>query len=157
MPVMDGYEATAKIRQLPGGEAVKIVAITASAFKEQRPKILAAGCDEVVHKPFKAHEVFDAMQQLLGVHYRYEEKSRKESEGTAVLLTAEMMVALPEELKQALKQSAQVLDTTLVGEVIESIRVDYADIADGLQMLVNDYRFDAIQKLLNTSSNSDEK
>ena len=42
MPVVDGYEASRRIRGLPGGEAVKIVAITASAFKEQRPDILAA-------------------------------------------------------------------------------------------------------------------
>ena len=43
MPVMDGYEATRRIRGLPGGDTVKIVAITASAFKEQRSDILAAG------------------------------------------------------------------------------------------------------------------
>ncbi|MEJ2693854.1 MAG: ATP-binding protein, partial [Candidatus Thiodiazotropha sp.] len=40
MPVMDGYEATIRIRELPGGDTVKIVALTASAFKEQREKIL---------------------------------------------------------------------------------------------------------------------
>ena len=54
MPVMNGYKATKKIRSLPGGEMVKIVAITASAFKEQHQTILEAGCDAIVHKPFKA-------------------------------------------------------------------------------------------------------
>jgi CheY-like chemotaxis protein len=63
MPVMDGYEATRKIRALPCGEAVKIVALTASAFKEQRKSILQAGCDDVVLKPFQAHELFDAMAE----------------------------------------------------------------------------------------------
>ena len=66
MPVMDGYEATAKIRELPGGNTVKIVAITASAFKEQRKTIIEAGCNEVVHKPFKSHEIFDAIQSIWG-------------------------------------------------------------------------------------------
>ena len=61
MPVMDGFEASRRIRALPGGDAVKIVALTASAFKEQRRKILKAGCDEVVHKPFLAHEIFAAL------------------------------------------------------------------------------------------------
>jgi CheY-like chemotaxis protein len=63
MLIMDGREATRKIRALPCGEAVKIVALTASAFKEQRKSILQAGCDDVVLKPFQAHELFDAMAE----------------------------------------------------------------------------------------------
>ena len=46
MPVMDVYKPTAKFRSLPGDDKVKIVAITASAFKDQRQDILGAGCDE---------------------------------------------------------------------------------------------------------------
>ena len=41
MPVLDGYAATHEIRTLPGGEAVKIVAVTASALEEQQDEILA--------------------------------------------------------------------------------------------------------------------
>ncbi|MDD5755407.1 MAG: ATP-binding protein, partial [Methylococcales bacterium] len=52
MPVMNGYEATMKIRQLAGGDKVKIIALTASAFKEQHSNIIKAGCDAVLHKPF---------------------------------------------------------------------------------------------------------
>ena len=46
MPVMDGYAATRKIRELPGGGEVKIVAVTASVLAEHREPILAAGCDD---------------------------------------------------------------------------------------------------------------
>src|SRR5665811_918942 len=45
MPVMDGLEATRHIRELPGGRAVKIVAVTASAFMEQRSEMLKADMD----------------------------------------------------------------------------------------------------------------
>ncbi|MET0092115.1 MAG: ATP-binding protein, partial [Sedimenticola sp.] len=72
MPVMDGYEATARIRELPGGDSVKIVAITASAFQEQRKKILDAGCDDIMHKPFHALDFFDCMGSLLGVFFYYD-------------------------------------------------------------------------------------
>jgi PAS domain S-box-containing protein len=58
MPVMDGLEATRRIRALPGGEAVKIVALTASVFAEQRGEILAAGMDDILHKPFQPREIF---------------------------------------------------------------------------------------------------
>ena len=53
MPVMDGIEATSRIRELPGGHEVKIVAVTASAFMEQRAQLLEAGMDEYVCKPSK--------------------------------------------------------------------------------------------------------
>jgi CheY-like chemotaxis protein len=58
MPVMDGLEATRRIRALPGGEAVKIVALTASVFAEQRGEMLAAGMDDILHKPFQPRQRF---------------------------------------------------------------------------------------------------
>ena len=66
MPVLDGYAATQQIRALPGGQDVKIVAVTASALAEQQQDILAAGCDEVVRKPFQEHEIFEAMEPPAG-------------------------------------------------------------------------------------------
>jgi PAS domain S-box-containing protein len=52
MPGMDGMQTTAKIRQLPGCKDLPIVALTASAFNEQRTAALRAGMDAVVTKPF---------------------------------------------------------------------------------------------------------
>ena len=66
MPVMDGVEATRRIRALPDGQAVKIVAVTASAFKEQRQEMLDAGMDDFVRKPYRFHEIYDCMAKQLG-------------------------------------------------------------------------------------------
>ncbi|GAG17292.1 unnamed protein product, partial [marine sediment metagenome] len=66
MPVQDGYATTRKIRTLPGGEAIRIVAVTASVLLEQQEEILAAGCDELIRKPFQDHEIFDSMARQLG-------------------------------------------------------------------------------------------
>ena len=53
MPVMDGLEATRRIRALDGGREVKIVALSASVFKEEREQVLAAGVDDFVPKPIQ--------------------------------------------------------------------------------------------------------
>jgi len=57
MPVMDGLEATRRIRQeVPGGARVPIVGLTASALKEQAEACRAAGMDDVIAKPIdRAH------------------------------------------------------------------------------------------------------
>ena len=53
MPVMDGYQATAAIRALPGGDKLKIIAFSANAFEEDREKSLRAGMDAHISKPLK--------------------------------------------------------------------------------------------------------
>ena len=144
MPVMDGYEATAEIRKLPSGDKVKIVAITASAFHEQHQKILDAGCDEVVHKPFKVHEVFDSMQQHLGVRYIHETEKAE----PAIKLTSEMLAKLPVEQREALRQAAHDLGISATDQVIETIRSEHPEIADALQLMANAYQFGKILALL---------
>jgi CheY-like chemotaxis protein len=97
MPVMDGYEAVRQIRQCSGGDTVPIIAITASAFREQRQEILAAGCDDMVIKPFQAHEIFEAMGRLLNIEYIYEpESGAAQDRVPEVELTSAMLADLPE-------------------------------------------------------------
>jgi two-component system sensor histidine kinase/response regulator len=61
MPVMDGLEATRRIREeIPGGARVPIVGLTASALKEQVEACRAAGMDEVIAKPL-VREQLEAM------------------------------------------------------------------------------------------------
>lgn len=54
MPVMDGPEATARIRLKPGGEAIPIIATTAS---RDRAECLMAGMNDVVPKPYRAEKL----------------------------------------------------------------------------------------------------
>lgn len=150
MPVMDGYEATATIRELPGGKAVKIVAITASAFKEQRKNIIEAGCDDVVHKPVQSHEIFESMAHQLGTRYIYEAQNQA-TLAEAATLTVEMMAGLPAHLREALRRPAQYLDASATNQVVERIRSNHPETADGLQLLVAEFSFDQIMKLLNES------
>ena len=64
MPVMDGYEATAKIRELPDGGKLKIVAFSANAFEEDREKSLEAGMDGHIAKPLKINELLKELERF---------------------------------------------------------------------------------------------
>jgi PAS domain S-box-containing protein len=73
MPLMDGYEATRRIKEIDG-KNTPIIAVTASAFYEDRKKIIDAGVNAYLRKPFKEYEIFNAIQSFLGVRYVYDEK-----------------------------------------------------------------------------------
>jgi CheY-like chemotaxis protein len=65
MPGMDGYEATAEIRRLPGASSrVRIVAVTASEFEGDRERCLAAGMDDYVAKPLSRVDIEAVLERL---------------------------------------------------------------------------------------------
>jgi CheY-like chemotaxis protein len=149
MPGMDGYEAVRQIRQCPGGDTVPIIAITASAFSEQRQEILAAGCDDMVIKPFRSHEIFETMDRVLDIEYIYEEADEAEpGQMPMVELTTAMLAGLPEELLQELRQETLVLNIEAISAVIDRIEPLAPDTAKGLREMVENFQMGRILELL---------
>jgi CheY-like chemotaxis protein len=69
MPRMGGADAIAQIRRLAGGSQVKIIALTASAFDEDRNAVLAVGADDFLGKPFRATDLLDRLWTLLPLEF----------------------------------------------------------------------------------------
>jgi PAS domain S-box-containing protein len=69
MPEMDGFEATATIRQneQKGGKHLRIIAMTAHAMAGDKERCLAAGMDGYVSKPIQADLLFSAIEQVLSI------------------------------------------------------------------------------------------
>jgi CheY-like chemotaxis protein/signal transduction histidine kinase len=67
MPVMDGFKATQKIRDIERGFNTRtpIIAVTANAFPEDRERCLQAGMDDYISKPFQPEELISKIKKLL--------------------------------------------------------------------------------------------
>ena len=145
MPEMDGYEATRRIRSLPGGERVKIVALTASAFHEDRTVILAAGCDEMLSKPLEADRLFRLMGDLLKLEFRHAET---ESIGPVLAEPGWPLDlgGLSEDLRASIRRAAGELDVEAFAGIVERVRATCPATARALEVLVGEFRFGQIQQ-----------
>jgi signal transduction histidine kinase/CheY-like chemotaxis protein len=69
MPVMDGLEATRRIRELNPKGTMKIIAVSAHVFSEERTKILTAGCDDFLSKPFSQNDIANMLKKHLAYEF----------------------------------------------------------------------------------------
>ena len=65
MPVMDGLEATRILKADATTRNIPVLALTASAMKEEKEKIFQAGCDEYITKPFDIKELLKEVSKYL--------------------------------------------------------------------------------------------
>jgi len=154
MPVMDGIEATKAIRQLPGGKDVKIVAVTASAFMEQRDEMMAAGMDDFVRKPYRFSEIYDSLSRQLGVRYTYAHVPDS-AEPHAVILTAAMLTALPPALRNELHDALISLDSSAISAALDQVAGLDLTLHRTLALLVDNYDYPRILQVLQTSASDD--
>ena len=149
MPVMNGLEATNKIRATEKGKQTAIVALTAHALEEERENILAAGCDDVLIKPYREHEVFASMANLLSVEYVYEEQEDIQgSTKSHNKLDATQLTSLGPELCFELQEAALNLDADKLLATIKSIPEAHQSIASQLRELHRNYDFGILLELL---------
>jgi signal transduction histidine kinase/FixJ family two-component response regulator len=145
MPVMDGAGATRAIRQLPGSKDVKIIAVTASAFTEQRKELFAAGMDDFVSKPYRFEEIYGCLARQLGVKYTYRDTAPA-AQAIPPVLTPVMLTVLPGPLRKELEESLVSLDTARIKIAIK--QASAIDVALGLALthLADDFEY---QEILN--------
>ena len=66
LPVIDGWEATRRLKSAGATARIPIIALTAHAFSDDRDKALAAGCDDFDTKPIELPRLLEKMERLLG-------------------------------------------------------------------------------------------
>jgi CheY-like chemotaxis protein len=149
MPVLDGYEATRRIKASLQGQATVVVALTASAFEHEETMVLSAGCDDFVRKPVRESVIFEKIAQHLGVRFVYEERQPPTAaQDGAARLTPAHLAALPADWVANLRQAILVADMDQVKTLIDQIRDQNHALANELQRLADNFQIDQLQLLV---------
>ena len=123
MPVMNGLDATRNIRKLPGGSAVRIVGLTASAFEECGEEFRQAGCDDYLRKPYRIGEVLATMTRLLGIRYSHaDEQPTSDHRDCSEVDTLGAAHGLPPDLRQRLLAAVAVCNYGDAMRIADEIR-----------------------------------
>ncbi len=157
MPILDGYGVARQVRQSPGGDAVVIVAVTASVFEEQQLDCIAAGCNQVLPKPLQRETLLEYVGHSLGLVYRYVDGAgdgagglgiavgdRPGSGGAQDPLTQADLLGLEPAWLGAMHQAAQAANDRRVRQLIASLPAEQRSLARRLDQLVDDFRLDVI-------------
>jgi two-component system cell cycle response regulator DivK len=68
LPIVDGWEATRRVKQTAETQKIPIIALTSHAMKGDREKAISAGCDDYDVKPIDFPRLLGKIQQLLSQH-----------------------------------------------------------------------------------------
>jgi signal transduction histidine kinase/CheY-like chemotaxis protein len=146
MPVLNGEEATRRIRGLPGGQTVKIVAVTASAFKEERIIMLDAGMDDFIRKPYRPNEIYTCLSKQLGIQFQYQDPA--ESPQQAQTLTPEMLSALPKSMRDELQEALECLDSERIDRIIQQVAAYDSNLQITLTQITDSFDYPTILQAL---------
>jgi CheY-like chemotaxis protein len=161
MPVMDGFEATTAIRDPesevyrptdgnvhPSMQKVPIIAVSASAFEEDRQKILAAGADDLIRKPFHDTEILVCIGHHLGVVYLYEEGQKTYAHLKEEKSLAREISGLPVDLLEKIRSAALHGEVAACMTVVEKIRQLRPSAAVALEQVLKLYQFDKLYTIV---------
>jgi signal transduction histidine kinase/CheY-like chemotaxis protein len=156
LPLMDGTEATRRIRALEGGREVKIAAVTASALTGSREQAREAGMDDYLRKPYRNEEVFECMERHLSVRYR----QRTAAAGPAatepdVVLRGADFVDVPKDLRAELRDSIIALDADRISVAIQKIAERNAALGAVLASYVDHYLYTPIFEAIESDPDQD--
>ncbi len=148
MPVMNGDEATQRIKTLPGMPSTIIIALTASAFESDRARTLALGCDDFIAKPFQRQQIYCALEKHLGVRFTYETVEPKQSSTQQSVETARQMARLDPAWREQMRRATIDGDVVMIETLISQIESTQPELATLLNQWMFNFDYARIRNLI---------
>jgi signal transduction histidine kinase/DNA-binding NarL/FixJ family response regulator len=152
LPDIDGLEVTRRIRAREGGRDVRIAALTASVFEEERERVLEAGMDDFVRKPYRPDEIFECLQRQLGVRFVSEERRESQGPDAIAALDPQAVGELPAALRAELADALVTLDAARINELIGRVTQQEPGLGEALKCRAGRLEYTAILHALHAES-----
>ena len=111
--------------------------------------MLAAGMDDVLHKPFRPKEIFECLGRQLGVRYAYRESATPSDSGlSGAALDPAALAALPADLRRELADALAILDTARIGALIGRVAERDAALGQALRQHADSFDYGLIEEVL---------
>jgi len=158
IPTLDGYDATRRIKGTDQGRATPVIAVTASAFAEAEREVWAAGVDGYVCKPFRTEEIFAVLEKCLGLRYVYADTGKEAAERAGgPPLTREDLAAVPEAVRQAMRQAVDEGDMARLQALIAQVEETDAAAAGKLRNLADQRAYETLVQVLSMQESGDRR
>jgi signal transduction histidine kinase/DNA-binding NarL/FixJ family response regulator len=153
MPVMDGYEATQRVRLLPGLADVPIVATSASATQEVEARCRAAGANAFVSKPIDQGLLQLTIEPLMGIHWIYPQ-AEPQASNIADVGDADPVLPPPEDMVELgrLSRTGNMRAIRGWADQLKAFDAKYAPFATRLAALADECQSEAIVALVERCS-----
>ena len=150
---IDGYETARRIRKLPQGQRIKIIAVTASGVNadELRFQADAAGIDALVVKPFKIEDILNLIQLHCGIMYAFEAPLDEDGIQPVGKLSGASDTALPVDLRDALKAAVELGDMVKFNRLIDQVAAIDKSLERQLVELAHQYDYAKLLEMLAAS------
>jgi len=148
MPVMDGYEATKRIKATAKGQKSIVIALTASMMEKERAIMLSAGCDDFLRKPFREEEIFAMLSKHLGVQFLYEQEISATPVPPNTIDMPALLACVPAELLERLQAATIRNDIALMDGIIAEIQPHQPEAAAMLADWTNNFQYEKILRVL---------
>ncbi|MCP4694175.1 MAG: response regulator, partial [Desulfobacterales bacterium] len=148
MPDMDGVETTKRLRRLFGFQKTPIIAISASAFTEDRERCLREGCNRFLPKPIRMKKLLAVMEETLSLDWEYED-------APAVRTDSSPYAAPPADAIAELKALARYGNMRKIiewADMLAARKPAHAAFAAHLKDLAKGYREQEIERLISSLS-----
>lgn len=152
MPVMDGVEATQRIRKHPALHKIVVIGISASAFDKTKKKSFEAGCNDFLTKPIRIDNLLECLQLQLNLEWYYEEPVAEGSADQQEIEPVQLVIP-PKDALETILGFAEISHITGIQHSLKEIKKSdpcYLGFVHKIEELVENLQFKQIIKMIHS-------